>query len=192
MKVKLAVGAAAIALAGVAPAVAQQTHEPNREKIHTRAEVQAKVAEHFAKLDADRDGFVTRSEADSARGKMRAARAERRGDRLERRFERMDSNNDGSISRSEFDSAHAQRLARRGEAGERRMHRVARRVMRGHFGGRMFAMADANGDQRVSLAEATAAALRHFDMADTNRDGRITSEERRQIHQRMISERRPG
>ena len=33
--------------------------------------------------------------------------------------------------------------------------------------------------------EATAAAYRHFDMADANRDGQITREERQQLHQRM-------
>ena len=43
----------------------------------------------------------------------------------------------------------------------------------------MLKMADANSDGRVSLAEATAGALQHFDMIDANRDGRVTPEERR-------------
>jgi hypothetical protein len=72
------------------------------------------------------------------------------------------------------------------------MHRVGKRGLRGHFGGRMFELADTNNDQRVSLQEAQAAALRHFDMADTNRDGRVTPDERRQMRHQMISERRPG
>ena len=37
-------------------------------------------------------------------------------------------------------------------------------------------------DGRVTLQEAQAAALRHFDMADANRDGQITPDERRQMH----------
>ena len=60
--------------------------------------------------------------------------------------------------------------------------------LRGH----MFDMADANRDGRVTLQEATAAAYRHFDMADVNRDGRITPDERVQMRQRMRTERRPG
>jgi hypothetical protein len=56
----------------------------------------------------------------------------------------------------------------------------------------MFEMADANRDGRVTLQEATNAALRHFDTADVNRDGRLTPEERMQMHQRMRAERRRG
>ena len=41
-------------------------------------------------------------------------------------------------------------------------------------------------------AEATAAAYRHFDMADANRDGQITRDERMQMRQRMRAERQPG
>jgi hypothetical protein len=53
-------------------------------------------------------------------------------------------------------------------------------------------MADANHDGRVSLQEATAAALQHFDRADLNHDGKLTPEERRQAHQLMRGERRPS
>jgi len=49
-------------------------------------------------------------------------------------------------------------------------------------------MADLNKDGRVSLQEATTAALQHFDQADANRDGQITPEERRAMHQRMMQE----
>ena len=66
-----------------------------------------------------------------------------------------------------------------------RMHRFG-----GMMGGHMFDMADANKDGRVTLQEATDAAARHFDMADANRDGRITPDERRQMHRQMIEKRR--
>ena len=62
----------------------------------------------------------------------------------------------------------------------------------GGMGGHMFEMADANRDGRVTLQEATNAALRHFDTADVNRDGQLTPEERMQMHQRMRAERKPG
>lgn len=38
----------------------------------------------------------------------------------------------------------------------------------------------------------TPAALRHFDMADLNHDGCLTPEERKQAHERMRAEHRPG
>lgn len=189
MKKLLICGAAAAALVGLAPAIGQTAQTavqaPKAAKAHTRADVQAMIATHFARLDADRDGFLTRAEADAAMQARRAKPARPAGERLDRRFDRLDSDNNGSISRAEFDAAHAQRAERRG-------HRMGRRAMRGHFAGRMFAMADANNDQRVSLAEAQAAALGHFDKVDANRDGQISREERRQMRRHLINERRPG
>ena len=88
-------------------------------------------------------------------------------------FERLDTNKDGSLSRAEFDA----RQAMRGHDGMRRMG--GRRG--GDIGARMFTMADANRDSRVSLQEATAAALQHFDQRDLNRDGQVTREERKQM-----------
>jgi Ca2+-binding EF-hand superfamily protein len=60
----------------------------------------------------------------------------------------------------------------------------------GSFTGRLFEMADANRDGRVSLQEAQSAALRHFDTMDANRDGRVTREERLQMRQRTRPESR--
>ena len=56
----------------------------------------------------------------------------------------------------------------------------------------MFEMADANKDGRVTLQEAQTAALQHFDMVDTNRDGQITPEERMQMHQRIRAAHKQG
>lgn len=198
---KLLIGGAALlasaaAIAQVAPVPAPQAKAA---KVHTRAEVQAKVAEHFAKLDTNRDGSVTKAEAEAARQGIRAHFAERakerRGDRREHAFEKLDANRDGAISRSEWDAGAAQReqrIAARDRNGDGRPdHRGFKHAgMRGMggFGGHMFEMADANKDGRVTLQEAQAAALKHFDMADTNRDGQITPDERRQMHQRMRAE----
>ena len=193
---KLLMGCAALALA--VPALAQVASAPapkaqNAAKIHTRADVQAKVAKHFARVDANRDGFVTKAEADAAveafRGKRTEKRTERRADRREHAFERIDVNGDGAITKAEWDAKQAkrqERVAARDHDGDGRADRTrAGGHGMGGFGGHMFDMADANKDGRVTLQEAQAAALQHFDMADTNRDGQITREERKQMHQRM-------
>lgn len=216
MKKALFAGVAAAAFAATAPSLAQNAPVATAPaaprapmaREHSRDEVVAKVREHFARLDTNRDGFVVKAEADAAREQVKAKFAENRAERKEHRqertklrrehsFERLDSNNDGSISRAEFDAAHAQRdgrMAQRGAEGARRgrmLHGMMRGGMHG-LHGRMFEMADLNKDGRVSLQEAQDSAVRHFDMADANKDGRITREERIQRHRQVRAERRPG
>lgn len=207
----LAAGALAIpALAqSQAPAVrAPQAHGAQHMQragsVQTRAQAAAKVQTMFARADANRDGFVTREEAQAGRSLLRqhrkgrgaAARAPRAptADRGAM-FDRMDANRDGMISRDEFNRAPAmrQRFAIRGEGqrpGARRAIRVGPGMM--GLGGRMFELADGNRDNRVSLQEATAAAMRRFDTADVNRDGQVTRDERRQARERMRSQRNRG
>jgi Ca2+-binding EF-hand superfamily protein len=169
-----------------------------RGAVQERAAVGAQVQALFARLDRNRDGFVTRDEAQGARG----VRGGRRGDRAEVRqrrldparqqqrrmaaFDRIDSDRNGVISRAEFERAGQMRVERRAA----RMERGGGRFMR--LGGRMFDMADVNRDARVSLQEATIAAYQRFDLADLNRDGRLTREERQTGRQRMRAERPRG
>ena len=215
---KYLLGAAAAAAVAMSPAIAQTAQPaPNvliqraPMKAHTRAEVGTHVRAMFERLDRNRDGFVTKAEAEAARGdrvgrittgkqhRDGVAGAANRG----ARFDRLDTNRDGNISRSEFESAHSQRQEHRVVMRDKRdgaavagtmrgMHRMRSGGGMGGLGGRMFDMADANRDGRVTLQEASAAAYRHFDMADVNRDGQITPDERTQMRQRMRTERRPG
>jgi Ca2+-binding EF-hand superfamily protein len=199
---KLLIGAAALAV--VTPAIAQVAAQspapapqvqraPKAMKVHTRADVQAKIAEHFARLDANRDGFVTKAEADAARAQFASRVRERSGERREKAFDRLDANNDGAVSKSEWDARsaeRAQRVAARGDREGRRGHRFGRGMH--SLSGHMFEMADANRDGRVSLPEAQTAALQHFDMMDANRDGQITREERVQMRQRMRAQHQRG
>jgi hypothetical protein len=182
--------ASAAAIAQVAPANSPAVAPAA--KVHTRAEVQAMIAQHFAKLDTNRDGALTKAEAEAARQSMHSQRGKLRADRREGTFDRMDSNRDGAISRGERDAASAQReqrmMARDGNGDGRRNGRNWGRGGMASLGGHMFEMADGNRDGRVTLQEAQAAALRHFDMADVNRDGQITPEERKQMRQRMRAE----
>ena len=175
---KFLIGAAALAL--VAPAVAQvapvaPVAPVKAPRVHTRAEIQTTTAQMFARLDVNRDGFLTKAEADAARAQLRSQWAARAGENRGAAFDRIDANRDGSVSRQEWDAKRQQRGTDKGSDARRgRM-----RGMHG-FGGRMFEMADANRDGRVSLQEAQTAALQRFDMMDANRDGQITAEERAQ------------
>jgi len=175
-------GAAVAALAAGA-AIAQPQPAPAR--TIDRAQVESRVAAMFARVDANRDGFVTQEEAQGARNAIRAQRQERRGERREAMFARLDADRNGSISREEFTAPRAR--AEGGERGERRAERMGRggqrfahrggRGMRAGMGGQGFTMMDADRDGRVSLAEATRFRLEHFDRVDANDDGRISRDE---------------
>ena len=161
----------------------------------TRAAVVDKVRQHFARLDMDRDGYLTKAEAQAGRAAMKAQRRQwaGRGARGQRdpgaMFERLDANRDGAISRVEVDSGRQQRQAMRDRDGDGQPDKRMR-AMRGggggmRLGGQMFEQADLNRDSRVSLQEATEAAVRRFDSADLNRDGTLAPEERQQMRTRM-------
>ena len=153
--------------------------------VQERAAVAARVQALFARIDANRDGFVTREEVQGARamhkqrlrqgaeGRQRALDPAMQQQRRMAAFDRMDSNRDGAISRAEFAQAQERRMGRRSGAGP------------AGFGPRLFETADANRDGRISLQEATAYAYQRFDMADLDRDGRLTREERMQHRERL-------
>ncbi len=194
---KLALGGlAAAAIAGTGAAIAQtvpSAPQPRVVKAQTRADVQAHVARLFERVDTNKDGAITKQEGDAAQAQF-AARAKRHlGERGAKAFDRLDTNKDGQVSRQEFDAgrvAREQRQALRkpGESlgGNAYLHRKGGMGFAGH----MFEMADANKDGRVSLPEAQQAALQHFDRADLNRDGTLTPEERRQSRQQMRTQSR--
>lgn len=191
--------ASALAVPALAIA-ADQAGKPGMRMVEpiTRTAVEARVKDRFAKLDANGDGFIVKAEADAARDKMVA-------DMRDRHFKQMDANNDGSISRAEFDAQHGQRMAFRDrpegapdappppgapEGGKRMWGKGGPGHHRGAMmmGGGMFERADADKDGRVSLAEALARPMQHFDMVDTNKDGTITPEERKAARERMRTE----
>ena len=169
----------ALAALAAAPATAQPGGEGRARFMppQTRSAVEARVQARFARADSNRDGFVTRDELQARAEAGRGQRRERRGERREQRFDRLDTNNDGMISRAEFDAPRAVRGGERG--GQRIAHRGGRGAMTARFGGRAFAMMDADRDGRVALSEAQRAALQRFDRVDSNRDGAISLDERR-------------
>ena len=193
-------GAALAQTPGVAPMAPMAPHGPNGAMAapQTRDSVVAKVREHFARADANRDGFVAADEMQAMRGQRQAKRMAMRGANAGQRanpgamFDRLDANRDNMISREEFERGRSMRAERAGQRGQR----MGMRGMRGHRmalrgQGGMLRRADADRDGRVSLAEAQAAALAHFDRLDLNHDGRITPEERQQMRQQRLQSRAP-
>jgi hypothetical protein len=195
------------------PPLPPQMHMMMRsDRAMTRDEVVRHVRDLIARLDTNRDGYLTRAEIESAHTNMMGAMHADIEKRLTERgipsadrgamFDRLDANHDGSISRQEYMAAQPQPEERRvmimrsGPDAARSAPGAPGMEMHMHgmgmgFGGRLFDMADSNRDGRVSLAEAQQAALQHFDRADLNHDGTLTREERQQAHQ-LRQQRRPS
>jgi Ca2+-binding EF-hand superfamily protein len=124
---KMILGAAALAALAAFPAAAQQPDAPMAPRAAhpvTRADFQQRLRAHFAKLDANRDGFVDRAEAEARMAGMRTAMRNGPGGsapdaprpprmRMDRNamFDSMDANRDGSISRDEFLAFHGRHHA---------------------------------------------------------------------------------
>jgi len=148
----------------------------------TRAEAQAKAAEMFAKLDVNGDGRIDAADRTAAMAK---------------RFDAMDANHDGMLSKQEFMDAHQKMMGHMGggamaghdgPGGEG--HRMGGM---GHGGGMrgmmMLRQMDANGDKAITRDEFIAGALKRFDAADANHDGKLTPEERRTAMRQMMMRR---
>lgn len=136
----------------------------------SRTDVQARVKEHFAMVDADKDGAITKAEADGFHDRMRS-------EMQDRMFATIDTDKNGQISRAEFDAHHKDMGMHHGKG--RHGHGMKHGMKDEMGASRMFTRSDANGDGKVTLAEAEAAALSKFDAADANKDGTVTPEERR-------------
>ena len=178
-KFVLGLSAAALALGGGA-AFAQSGgpgHGPAGDM--TWAQMQAKAAKMFDKLDVNHDGVINEADREAKKAEM---------------FDRIDTNHDGMISKAEFMAAkgrHGDRgpgMAREGgQPGQPGMAMGKH----GHHGGHggmgmmMLHMADANHDGQVTKAESMPAAKAHFDKVDTNHDGVITKAERDAAHAAM-------
>lgn len=85
---------------------------------------------------------------------------------VKKQFADMDRNHDGFVDQSEFDAYRARQPAQ--PQGVKTL---------GHIGSRWMEKTDANGDGKVSLAEAEERPLEMFDMADMNRDGVVSLDE---------------
>lgn len=158
-------------------------------KAETRAEAQAHAQRLFARLDTNKDGFVTQAEADAIRTQRMAKKQERMQHRdPAKMFDRLDTNKDGQVTRAEADAAHAARAAKRSAAGKPVADRTAL----------IFERADSNRDGKLTRAELAALpkgshgglphpadrhppAAKMLSMGDANKDGRLSLAEAQQL-----------
>ncbi len=145
--------------------------DANKDGAVSRAELTAALDARFARMDADKDGKVTKSDRDA----QRAAR-------LDKRFASLDVDSSGQISKAEFAAAHdkarsGDRQGPGGHSGGRHMRgrggKMGMMGMGGGFGGR----ADADKDGTLTRAEFMTGPLAMFDKADANKDGTVTAAE---------------
>lgn len=155
-----ALPAATLALAG--PALARGDRGPDRAPM-TRSGVEALVGEAFARLDVNRDGILSKADREA---------------KFAEQFARADSDGNGQLSLAE---ASAARENRRDEWRDRPRDEAARgegrRALHSLVG--IVRSADADGDRQISRAEFSTAALTRFDRADSDSDGTISRDERR-------------
>ncbi len=181
-KFALGLSIAALSIGSVAYAANAAQHDgpdADGDRTVTRAEAQAHSAEMFARMDANKDGRLDQADRTAHESAMR-----------DEHFAKLDANKDGSISRQEFDAAHS--------GGPDMGHEGMGGAMMGGGGGygggnrgpMMMQMADSNKDQAISKDEFAAAHLKRFDMSDTNKDGRLTPQERRVARTKMHAQMR--
>ena len=125
----------------------------------------AAPGERGMRADSNGDGVISRAELTKS---------------LEARFTKMDKDGNGKLSQEE---AQAMKGKRGGKGMRGKGHK------RGGNGMAMMRDADTNGDQKISKAEFTTAALTRFDKADANSDGKLTKEERQAAHKAHKGER---
>ena len=181
---KSLIGLSLLALGLAGGAYAAETMpggDPLGDKTITKAQFQAKGAEIFARMDANRDGKLDQADRAAHEGQM---------------FDRADANHDGSLSREEFMAAHQRGpMGEHGPDGARVLgvghadHDGGAKHGGGKHGGMgrmmLMQMSDTNKDGAVSKDEFLAAHVKHFDMMDANHDGQLTKAERQAARQKM-------
>jgi len=119
-----------------------------------RAQFLASMDREFRKMDADRDGKLTRIEIEQFHKLQAVAEAEARNREW---FVRLDTNRNGSLSAAEFAKMVTPPTAANAQP--------------------MLARMDGNRDSQVSLVEYRAATLANFDRLDSDKDGIVTPTE---------------
>ena len=213
----LTLGAALIAVPVLAaPGGDRNMGDANNDGVLTRAEAETHAKAMFVKLDVNKDGKLDKADREARRAQMREEmfkRLDTNGDGMISKAEFLaDRGPEGRGPEGRPDmpppppeggpdmappEGGPDAQAAPGKHGPRghgpRRHGPR---MGGHFGGPgsmgapMARMGDGGRDAAVTKAEFIAAALKRFDAMDTNKDGKVTKEERQAARHEMRGQRR--
>ena len=137
--------------AAAVPAAAQQ-------KSVSRADWAKTVDAHFAQLDANHDGILTKAELAAEQQRELAQAKAAVEQQLRAKFNQLDTNKDGQLSIQEFFAiAPALKVM---ESSDQLLQRL-----------------DTNHDGKVTAAEFRGPQIAKFDKADANHDGVVTPAE---------------
>lgn len=185
-KIVIGLSLAAALTAGGA-VYAQGAMHRDGDGVATRAEAQAKAEERFTKRDANRDGKLDASDREARRAAMfDRMDADKNGQVSRAEFIAMHTMRQGMRAARHAGGDHA--MNGEGRGGEMSGYRMGGRGMHGG----MIRIADANGDGAITRQEFVTASLTRFDRGDANRDGQLTSEERSAARGAMRGRMREG
>lgn len=140
----------------------------------SKSEAMAAADMHFKKMDVDGNGVLDKGDKEA---------------KIKAHFSKMDADGNGAVTEAEFMAAHEARMekreGRKAAMGEQRNHKMGKR---GHGGKGGWMKADTNGDKAISQAEFRAAAQARFSKQDTDGNGEVTKEERQAAHKTMRGE----
>ena len=153
----LATFALLLAVATAAAGIPPKAPPPTGNAPLTRAAFIATMDGEYRKLDANRDGVVTRAEVEQ---KLRRDALDLAARRARLLFARIDTDRNGQISPDEFVKANSVQLKPIDASAT-------------------MARLDANRDQKVSLVEYRILTTAGFDRLDGDRDGILTAAEQR-------------
>jgi Ca2+-binding EF-hand superfamily protein len=146
--------------------------DENKDGKVTRQEAEAAGRTLFAKLDQNGDGELTQSEAEAGALTIRQ-------EQLAARFKKLDTNADGHLApgESQLPPKFFERLDTNKDHVVSLAEFQAMPDFRADHREFQFERSDLNHDGKVTRAEAATANKLRFDAADANHDGKITREE---------------
>ena len=148
----LVCGSAIVALASASEASAQSKSPANQTL--PRAQFIADMDSEFRKMDADKNGLLTKTEIEQYQKLQAVAQAAARNRAL---FAQLDTDKNGQLSKAEF-----AKVATPAPAAN------AQPILAGR---------DLNRDGQISLVEHRTATLANFDRLDSDKDGIVTPAE---------------